>query len=126
MENPKNFAVVSLEGYSTNRPLLFDGSNYQFLSNRMSILMRSCDYQMWDVIVDGHFVLMMKIRESEKLVSKEKSEWINGEIKKIQVNFKAIKTLYCALNPMKFNQILTYKIAKKIWDKLRVTHKGTT
>ena len=57
---------------------------------------------------------------------KQISEWANAEMKKIEINFKAINTLHCALNPTKFNRILTCKITKKIWDKLRVTHEGTT
>ena len=88
--------------------------------------MRSCDYLMWDVVIDDPFVHMKKIKGSEELETKQRSEWTNGEIKKIQINFKSINTLHCTLNPMEFNRISTYKIAKKIWDKLRVTHEGTT
>ena len=76
--------------------------------------MRSYDYLMWDVVVDDPFVPMRKIRGSEELVPKQISEWTNGEIKKIQTNFKAINTLHCALNPTKFNQILMCKMTKKI------------
>ena len=92
----------------------------------MSIYMRAYDYLMWYVIVDGHFVLMRKIRGSEELEPKQRSELTNGEVKKIQINFKAIITLHYALNPMKFNKISTCKTTKEICDKLRVTYKGTT
>ena len=92
----------------------------------MSIFMRSCNYHMWDVVVDGPFVPMRKIRASGEQVPKQRSEWTNGEVKKIEINFKAINTLHCALNPTKFNRISMCKIAKEIWDKLRVTHEGTT
>ena len=44
----------------------------------------------------------------------------------MQVNFKAINTLHCALNPTQFNRISTYKIAKEIWDKLKVTYERTS
>ena len=74
--------------------------------------MRSWGYLMWDIIVDGPFVPIKKIQ-------------VNAELKKIQVNFKAINTLHCALNPMEFNRISTWKIVKEIWDKLRVTHERT-
>ena len=92
----------------------------------MSIYMRFCDYLMWNVVVDGFFVLMRQIRGSDELEPKQKSEWTNGEVKKIQINFKTINTLHCALSPTKFNQISTCKMAKENWDKLRVTYKGTT
>ena len=58
---------------------------------------------MWDVVVDGLLVPIRKIRESEELVPKQRSKWTNGELKKIQINFKAINTLNYALNPMEFN-----------------------
>ena len=90
------------KGHSTNRLPLFDGTNYQFWSNKMSIYMRSYDYHMWNIIVDGLFVYMRKIKGSEELEPKQMSEWTNIEIKKIQINFKAINTLYCALNPTYF------------------------
>ena len=47
-------------------------------------------------------------------------------MKKVQVNFKEINTLHCALNFTEFNRISTCKMAKEIWDKLKVTHKGTS
>ena len=50
--------AAGVEGHSTNRLFLFDGSNYQFWSNRMSIFMRSYDYEMWDVVLDGPYVPM--------------------------------------------------------------------
>ena len=45
-----NTMTVGVEGHSTNRPPLFDRSNYQFWSNRMSIFMRSYDYEMWECV----------------------------------------------------------------------------
>ena len=69
----------------------------------------------------------MKIKaESEAMEPKIRSEWTEAEIKKVQVNYKAINTLYCALNPTEFNCISTSKTAKEIWDKLKVTHEGTS
>ena len=47
-------------------------------------------------------------------------------MKKVKVNFKAINTFHCALNPTEFNRISTCKMAKEIWDKLKVTHEGTS
>ena len=81
---------------------------------------------MWDVVVDGLFVPMRKIRGSDELEPKQRSEWINGEVRRIQINFKAINTLHCTLNPIEFNKTSMCKIAKGIWDKLKVTHEGTT
>ena len=45
--------------------------------------MRSCDYLIKDVVVNGPFVLMRKIRRSEKMEPKLRIEWIDVEVKKI-------------------------------------------
>ena len=81
---------------------------------------------MWDVVLDGPHVLMKTKAGSEALEQKLRSEWTELEIKKVQVNFKAINTLHCALNSTEFNHIFTCKTAKEIWDKLKVTHEGTS
>ena len=99
MASSTNSSAAGLEGHSINRPSLFDGTNYHFWNTRMSIFMRYWDYHMWDVVVDGLFVPMRKIRGSGEQVPKQRSEWTNGEVKKIEINFKAINTRHCALNP---------------------------
>ena len=86
--------------------------------------MRAYDYKMWDIVLDGPYVSMKTKAGSEALEPKLRSEWTELEVKKVQVNFKAINTLHCALNPMEFNRISMCKTAKEIWDKLKVTHEG--
>ena len=92
----------------------------------MSIFMRAYNYEMQDVVFDGPYVPMKTKAGNEALEPKIKSEWTELEIKKVQVNFKAINTLHCALNPTEFNCISMCKTAKEIWDKLKVTHEGTS
>ena len=121
-----NTVAAGVEGHFTNKPPLFDGLNYLFWSNRMSIFMRAYDYEMWDVVLDGPYIPMKTKAESEAMEPKIRSEWTELEIKKVQVNFKAINTLHCALNPTEFNRISTCKTAKEIWDKLKVILEGTS
>ena len=87
----------------------------------MSIFMRSYDYEMWDVVLDGLYLPMKtctRVEASKRMVRiwSEKSK----------SNFKAINTLHCTLNPTEFNRISTCKTVKEIWDKLKVTHEGTS
>ena len=42
-----------------------------------------------------------------------------------QLNTKVMNILYYALDANEFNHILTCMSAKKIWDRLEVTHEGT-
>ena len=87
----------------------------------MSIFMRAYDYEIWHVVLDSPHVSMKTKAGSEALEPKLRNEWTELEIKKVQVNFKAINTLNCALNPTDFNRISTYKTAKEIWDKLKIS-----
>ena len=91
----------------------------------MSIFMRAYDYKMWDVVLDSPYVPMKTKTESEALEPKLRSEWLVTEVKKVQVNLKAINTLHYALNLTEFNRILTCQTTKEIWDKLKITHEGT-
>ena len=116
-----NTLAVGVEGHSTNRPPLFDESNYQFWSNRMSIFMRTYDYEMWDVVLNGPYVPIKTKTRSKALEPKVRNEWTELEIKKVQVNYKAINTLHCALNPIEFNRIFTCKIAKEIRQNKRIS-----
>ena len=77
-------------------------------------------------MLDGPYVPMKIGTRVEALVPKLRNEWSESKVKKVQVNFKTINTLHCALNPTKFNRIFTCKTTKEIWDKLKVTHKGTS
>ena len=92
----------------------------------MSIFMQSYDYEMWDVVLDGPYVPMKTKMGSEALEPKLRNEWLEIKVKKMQVNFKAINTLHCALNPTEFNWISTCTTTKKIWDKLKITHERTS
>ena len=69
---------------------------------------------MWDVVLDSPYVPMKTKTKSVDLEPKLRSEWFESEMKKVQVNFKAISTLHCALNPTEFNRISTCKTAKEI------------
>ncbi|XVF30312.1 hypothetical protein REPUB_Repub16aG0045900 [Reevesia pubescens] len=86
-----------LEGNATNRSLLFDGTNYQFWSMRIAIYIQTCDMDMWDMITEGPFIPTMKDKDGEE-VPKPKSEWTAIQKAKVQINFRAINTLHCALN----------------------------
>ncbi|EOY21334.1 Uncharacterized protein TCM_012831 [Theobroma cacao] len=138
---------IVTEGQSTNRPPLFDSSNYPYWSTRCQFTLellnlairvnvsdtfrhetrlRAIDYEMWDVITDGPFIPSTLNVVTNELMPKPRSKWTEAKIKKVQTNFKAINTLHCALTPTEFNKVSSYTTAKQVWDKLRVIHEGTS
>ena len=76
--------------------------------------------------MEGPYVPTKSKSASQELELKPRNEWTEAELKKVQMNFKAINTLHCFLNATEFNRISTCKIAKEIQDKLKVTYEGTT
>ncbi|XVF09368.1 hypothetical protein REPUB_Repub07fG0086700 [Reevesia pubescens] len=91
-----------LEGHATNRPPFFSDTNYQFWSTRIAVYIQVYDMDMWDIIIISYFVQTKK-NEVNEVVPKSKSEWTVDDKAKVQVNFKAINTLHCALNLVEFN-----------------------
>ena len=63
----------------------------------MSIFMISFDYEMWDIVMEGPYVPTKPKSTSQELEPKPRDEWTDVELKKVQMNFKAINILYYSL-----------------------------
>jgi hypothetical protein len=112
-----------LEGQSTHRPPVFIGSDYGYWKNRMIIYIKGQDYHVWRIIANGPHILTKTV-EGSTLVKLE-SEWNETDVKLIELNCKAMITLYCALDLIEYNRVSGCDSAKEIWDKLEVTYEGT-
>ena len=100
------------EGQSTNRPPLFNGSNYTYWKARIKIFIQALDYDMWSIIVNGPHTPTKIIDGVES--TKPEREWDEVDKKMAQLNAKAMNILYCALDANEFNHISTCMSAKKI------------
>ena len=114
---------ICQEGQSSNRPPLFNGSNYRYQKARMKIFFQASDYKIQDIIVSGPYTPTKIVNNVS--ISKAESEWDENDEKIAQLNAKAINLLYCALDANEFNRISGCISAKGIWDKLEVTYKRT-
>ena len=75
--------------------------------------MRSYDYKIWNVVMDDPYMPTKRKIGSEELEPKLQNEWKETGVKKVQINFKAINTLHCALNHTEFNRISLVNRQKK-------------
>ena len=57
----------TLEGHSTNRPPLFNGSDYNYWKARMTIYLQSIDYSLWEVIENGPYVPLKVIKDDNNV-----------------------------------------------------------
>ncbi|XP_021300486.1 uncharacterized protein LOC110428890, partial [Herrania umbratica] len=81
---------------------------------------------MLDVITDRPFIPSTINVMTNEMIPKPRPEWNEVETKKVQTNFKAINTLHCALTPTELNKVSRCTTAKKVWEKLRIIHEGTS
>ncbi|KAL4313229.1 hypothetical protein GQ457_01G021870 [Hibiscus cannabinus] len=99
---------------SIDKPPYFNGANYSYWKNRMMFFMKSLDYHLWDIILDGPFV-PQRIKE----------EWNAEDRKKMELNAKALHILFCAFGPNEYAKVSFCEDAKELWEKLEVIHEGT-
>jgi hypothetical protein len=112
-----------LEGQSTHRPPLFIGSDYGYWKNRMIMYIKGQDYHVWRIIANGPHIPTKTVEGAT--LAKLENEWNEADVRLIELNCKAMSTLYCALDPIEYNRVSGCDSAKEIWDKLEVTYEGT-
>ncbi|CAH9084228.1 unnamed protein product, partial [Cuscuta europaea] len=113
------------DGYSTQRPPLFNGKFYQFWKSRMENFIKAENYQVWNVIEVGDNIITKEDAEG-KVIPKPKSEYTSDDYCKLEHNAQALKYLICGLGPAEHNRVLGCKSAKQMWDLLEITHEGTS
>ena len=59
------------------------------------------------------------------MILKSEADWDDHDKKMAQLNTKVVNILYCALDVNEFNRISTCTSAKKIQNRLEVTHEET-
>ena len=55
---------------------------------------------------------------------KTEEEWNAEDLKKIELNAKAVNMMHCAISFEEYRKISRCKAAKELWDKLEITHEG--
>src|SRR5215475_1950824 len=91
------------EGQSTTRPPFFNGENYPYWKERMRIFIQSTDYQIWNIITNKPEVPMKT--EGDSQVLKAKAEWNAEDVRKIELNAKAINMMHCATSFDEYRKI---------------------
>jgi hypothetical protein len=114
------FRPQMVEGQSTNRPPLFNSSDYSYWKTRMTTYIKGQDYLIWKIIVNGPHVPTKIVEEQE--IPKQETEWDENDVKLIELNYKAMNCLYCAFESKEFDEISSCNSAKEIWERLEATY----
>jgi hypothetical protein len=118
------FRPQMVEGQSTNRPPLFNSSDYSYWKTRMTTYIKGQDYLIWKIIVNGPHVPTKIVEEQE--IPKQETEWDENDVKLIELNYKAMNCLYCAFDSKEFDEISSCNSAKEIWERLEATYEKTS
>ena len=97
-----------VEGQSTNRPPLFNGTCYNYWKARMRIYIQAVDYELWRVISNGP-----KFPRDKEGMLKDEKEWDSADLKLMSLNSKAMNVLYFALDSNEFNRVSGCDTANK-------------
>jgi hypothetical protein len=118
------FRPQMVEGQSTNRPPLFNSSDYSYWKTRMTTYIKGQDYLIWKIIVNGPHVPTKIVEEQE--IPKQETEWDENDVKLIELNYKAMNCLYCAFDSKEFDEISSCNSAKEIWERLEATYEESS
>ena len=75
--------------------------NYGYWKARMKIFIQSIDFQLWKVIMKGPYIPTINVDGVD--MPKPEEDWDDQEMKKGELNAKAMNLLYCAIDPNEFN-----------------------
>ncbi|GAV81374.1 UBN2 domain-containing protein [Cephalotus follicularis] len=90
----------------------------------MMIFIQALDFNLWDIIINGPELPHTISNEGVKTL-KPISLYTDDDRKKVQLNAKAKHVIICAFISNEFNRVSSCATAKKMWDGLEVTYKGT-
>jgi len=84
-----------MEGVSSSRPPILDGTNYDYSKARMVAFLKSMDSKTWKVIIKGweHPVVMDRDGKATTTLKTEE-EWSKDEAGLATGNSKALSTLF--------------------------------
>jgi hypothetical protein len=112
-------------GISSNKPPLFDGTNYTHWKYLMEIHLQCIDLDLWEIIINGPNIPLKKNEKNED-VPKERSEYTKDDKAQISQNKKALSILLCSLSAHEHSRVIGCKEARDVWKKLEVIDEGTT
>ncbi|KAI3686322.1 hypothetical protein L1987_79996 [Smallanthus sonchifolius] len=112
---------------SINRPpRLVSGEDYDMWKYRMESFFCYHEYGMWKSIWDGPYVPMVASADSGgPLVPKEPSKYSEEDIKKMEVDFKALGAIQMCLPNEVFHNFKAHKTAKELWGALEKMFVGS-
>jgi len=105
-----------------NMAPIFDGENYGYWKECMSVHIQSGDMDVWDAVANGRFQLQVVTNGIAQ--DKSKADWSDDDKKKVQYDLKARNILISSLGVNEYHSVSHCKTSKDMWDALETLHEG--
>jgi hypothetical protein len=102
--------MKSHEGTSTNKPPLFDGTNFSFWKVRMRTYIMALGVDVWDVVETGYINPVVLSSKDDKL--------------EFSFNAKEMNVILNGLTEVEFVKVMHLESSKAMWDKLISSYEG--
>ncbi|KAI3810988.1 hypothetical protein L1987_20702 [Smallanthus sonchifolius] len=113
-------------GSISRPPRLVSGEDYDMWKNIMESFFCYQEYGMWKSIIDGPYIPMVASADSGgTLVPKESSKYSDEDIKKMEVDFKALGAIQMCLPNENFHNFKGYKTVQDLWEALEKMFAGS-
>ena len=123
------------KGHSINRLLYFNGEDYPYWKDRIRLFIEFTSIDMWEIIENGDYIPTIEQPVPQVVADPDqpplvvvrlvlRNQWTDQHKAKVQMNAKAKNLLTCALSKSEYDNIISYNLAKEIWEKLQVLHEG--
>ncbi|KAK2456842.1 gag-protease polyprotein [Trifolium repens] len=112
-------------GGSINRPLVLDGSNYDYWKARMIAFIKSMDQKAWKAIITGWNHPIVSAEDGSSILKGE-GDWTPEEETESNNNSKALNAIFNGVDENIFKLINTCTEAKQAWEILQTAHEGTS
>jgi len=106
-----------------NRVPIFNGENYDYWKECMSVHIKSVDTDVWDAVVNGRF--QPQVVANGVAQDKPKADWSDDDKKKVQFDLKAGNILISYIGVNEYHSVSHCKTSKDMWDALETLHEGT-
>jgi len=106
-----------------NRAPIFDGENYDYWKECISIHIQSVDMDVWDPVANGRF--QPQVVANGVAQYKPKANWNDDDKKNVQYDLKARNILISSLGVNEYHSVSHCKTSKDMWDALEILHEGT-
>ncbi|KAK2423029.1 gag-protease polyprotein [Trifolium repens] len=110
-----------------SKPLLLDGTNYDYWKSRMAAFLKSIGSRTWKAVLRGWEHPKVKdANGADTEVLKPEEDWTPAEDTLALGNNKALNALFNGVDKNMFRLIKQCTVAKDAWEILKTTHEGTS